>query len=124
MQQHHNQNKDAALLYGSDGPDCYKGKLQYDEGKEQEGLELQPFLEHNYQVYLSPVVLLQVVGVEQLVMNDAVEGEPLLHMAVNVGDEALRGLQLFFPEEDIFRPPVFVLEVVFNQQPQTLLLYI
>ena len=57
-------------------------------------------------------------------MNDAVEGEPLLHMAVNVGDEALRGLQLFFPEEDIFRPPVFVLEVVFNQQPQTLLLYI
>ena len=124
MQQHYNHNKDAALLYGSDGADCCKGKLQYDEGKEQEGLELQPFLEHNYQVYLSPVVLLQVVGVEQLVMNDAVGGESLLHMAVNVGDEALRELQLFFPEEDIFRPLVFVLEVVLNQQPQTFFLYI
>ena len=57
-------------------------------------------------------------------MNDAVGGESLLHMAVNVGDEALCGLQLFFPEEDIFHPPVFVLEVVLNQQAQTFFLYI
>ena len=46
-------------------------------------------------------------------MNDAGEREPLLHVAVDIGDEALRGLQLLFHEEDVVCPPA--LEVVFNQ---------
>ena len=55
-------------------------------------------------------------------MDDAGEGESLLHVAVDVGDEALRGLQLLLHEEDVFRSPP--LEIVLNQQPQTFLLYI
>jgi hypothetical protein len=89
--QHHNQNKDASLFHGRYVPEGPKGILKDDEREKKERAEAKPFFScDSPDIFPINVLLLKGACVEELVMDDAGEREPLMHVAVETADELLR----------------------------------